>query len=96
MEEKQLVSIDTFCSYHQVDRSFISTLHDLGLVAVIRETGQDYFNTDELENIEVLIRLHQELQINAEGLAAIAHLLEKVNHLQLEIKVLKNKLRMYE
>ena len=43
-----------------------------------------------------MVRLHYDLEINMEGIDAITHLLKKLQTMQDEISVLKNKLRVYE
>ena len=47
-------------------------------------------------NLEKFIRLYYELDINLEGIETITHLLQRINSLQDEIIILKNRLRLYE
>ncbi len=51
---------------------------------------------DKLKDLEKFIRLHYELDINTEGIDAIAQLLNRVENMQDEITRLKNRLRFYE
>ena len=46
--------------------------------------------------MEKISRLHDELEINVEGIEAITHLLERIENLQNEIASLENRLRLYE
>jgi hypothetical protein len=50
----------------------------------------------QLTELEKLVRLRYELDINLEGIDAIIHLLKKLQGMQDEIIILKNKLRLYE
>ena len=43
-----------------------------------------------------MIRLHYELDINIEGIDAISHLLQRVDQLQDELRIMKNRLSRYE
>lgn len=45
---------------------------------------------EQLADIEKYIHLYYDLDINMEGLEAIMHLLNRVQHLQHQIKRLKN------
>jgi hypothetical protein len=44
----------------------------------------------ELQKLEQIIRLHYDLDINLEGIDAIAHLAERIKMMQNEITGLKN------
>jgi uncharacterized membrane protein YjjP (DUF1212 family) len=57
---------------------------------------EHYIHQEELPKLEKMVRLHQDLGINLEGLEAIHHLLEKVEQMQSEVNLLKNKLRKWE
>jgi uncharacterized protein YoxC len=46
--------------------------------------------------LERLVRLHQDLNINLEGLGAVSHLLHKVNALQEEVQKLRKRVQKYE
>jgi len=55
-----------------------------------------YIQENELSKLEQIVRLHQELNINSEGVDAIINLLKRIENMQNEITVLRNKLRFYE
>jgi hypothetical protein len=61
--------------------------------------GAHYHSRIELEEmraLERMIRLHYDLEINMEGIDAIAHLLERVEHMQEEMRMLRRKLGVVE
>jgi chaperone modulatory protein CbpM len=93
---ENLISVDVFCSNHQVEISFISTLQESGLIEIttIKETA--YIDSDQLQKLEKLLRFYYEMDINIEGIEAITHLLQRTETLQNEIIQLKNRLRLYE
>jgi hypothetical protein len=51
---------------------------------------------DYVVHIEKMIRMHHELDINIEGIDTIFNLLKKIETLQEELIITKNKLRVYE
>ncbi|RYG03569.1 MAG: MerR family transcriptional regulator [Chitinophagaceae bacterium] len=96
MTNENLISASDFCECHRIDVSFISTLSDFGLIRTHIVSQQVCLEPDELEKLEKIITLHNQLDINLEGIEAISHLLERMDELRQEIVSLKNKLRLYE
>ena len=96
METPRLIPADEFCSYHNVEYSFINSLHEFGLIEITTIEENRFIDTESLTDLEKFARLHYDLDINVEGIEAITYLLEKVKSMQHEINLLKNKLSMYE
>jgi chaperone modulatory protein CbpM len=94
--QKDLIDATQFCIYHNVEISFIHSLHQSGLLDIVVVDETVFIQTDQLEQLEKLSRLHYDLDINLEGIETIAHLLEKVTRLQDEMLTVKNQLRIYE
>ena len=91
-----LISTEEFCTHYSVDPSFIHSLQDQGLIRIHIKDNLHFVDTEELKEIEKFIRLHFELDINIEGIDAISNLLQKMNEMQEEIILLRNKLSIYE
>ncbi len=96
MKTENLISIDQLCTYYKVEMSFFNNLKDYGLIEISTLEQTDYIHQDKIEDVEKVIRMHQELDINLEGIDTILHLLEKINDLQSELIATKNRLRLYE
>lgn len=96
MASRQLITITDFCGYHQIDHTFITSLHEAGLVKVTKVDQQTFIPKSELHKLEKMIRLHHELEINIAGIEAISHLLDRVESLNEDIRLMKNKLQFYE
>jgi hypothetical protein len=96
MQEEDLIPAEEFCLQHHVEYSFIHALHNYGLVEIVSINEKSCIPLGKLKDLEKFIRLHYELDINTEGLDAIAQLLNRVENLQEEITNLKNRLRFYE
>src|SRR3954464_3765444 len=96
MENEDLIAADAFCINHQVDISFIRSLHQSGLIEITDIQQTSFLPSSQLYKVEQFIRFHYDLDINMEGIEAIAHLLDRVKYLQDEITMLKNRVSFYE
>jgi len=95
MDTGEMILAEEFCSCYKVEYSFISELHQFGLIE-IRTAERPYIPQNQLQKLEQIIRLHYDLNINLEGIDAISHLLERMSGMQDEITALKNRLKLYE
>jgi len=96
MESEDMIVLDEFCTNHEVDISFVRSLEEYGLIETIIVNETLYIQENELSKLEQILRLHQELNINSEGVDAIINLLKRIENMQNEITVLRNKLNFYE
>jgi len=96
MARKTLISTDEFCVHHNIEFSFIRNLCEFGLLETVIVEKTEFIAEDQLEKLERMLRLHNELDINIEGIDTIDHLLAKMQDLQNEVTKLKNRLRLYE
>ncbi|QLE00690.1 MerR family transcriptional regulator [Galbibacter sp. BG1] len=96
MTTRYSISIQEFCKNYHVDELFVTHFKEAQIVQIISENQQDYITEENLPKLEKMVRLHQDLGINLEGLEAIAHLLERIEEMNTEMQSLKNKLRLYE
>ena len=96
MQTRNLIAINEFCINHNIEISFINTLHQTGLIEItnIEETG--FIDVSQLGHLEKIVRFYFDLDINLEGIETINHLLERMQKMQNEIITLKNRLRLYE
>ncbi|OFY72700.1 MAG: MerR family transcriptional regulator [Bacteroidetes bacterium RBG_19FT_COMBO_42_7] len=96
MQTEYLIEVDKFCASHNIEISFISSLEQNGLIEIItiQETG--FIDSGQLQQLEKYIRFYYELDINLEGIETITHLLRRIDLMQDEIIMLKNRLRLYE
>ena len=96
MKTDNLLEVSLCCINYNVETSFISSLHQNGLLKIITISETAYIELSELKQLEQIIRLHNDLDINLEGIETIMHLLRRVHTLQEELVILQNKLRIYE
>jgi len=95
MKTAELIAVNDFCVYHNVEYTFITSLHEAGLVEITVINEITFIPQTELQKLERLINLHH-LDINIAGIEAISHLLGRVEKLQEELRYLNNRLSLYE
>lgn len=96
MQKKNLIAIDEFCTLHDVEISFVSSLQQTGLIHVITVEEDRYIDAENFKILERYARFHYELDINIEGIETISHLLVQLNAMHDEITHLRNRLRLFE
>ena len=96
MQTENMIILDEFCSNHEVEISFIRSLEEYGLIETIIVNKTVCVRGNELSKLEQIVRLHQELNINPEGIDAINILLKRIESMQNEITALRNKLDFYQ
>jgi len=71
MQTEDLIAAEAFCAGHQIELSFIRTLHASGLIDMTIQEGTVYVPADELSALERFVRWHYDLAINPEGIEAL-------------------------
>lgn len=96
MSSNELIPISQLCEHYEVEMSFFIKLNEFGLIEINTLEQRYYLHSDKINDLEKIIRIHQELDINFEGIDAVLNLLNKLDRLQAELDHTKNKLRLYE
>ncbi|WP_047245528.1 chaperone modulator CbpM [Maribacter thermophilus] len=96
MKTETYIQIEQICTHYGVETSFIHQLKEFEIVHIEESENTEVIKDSELPKLEKMVRLHQELEINPQGLQAIDHLLKKVVDLQDEVMTLKRKLDLFE
>jgi len=96
MKEEQYISVKTFCEHHGVGESFVRSMYEYEILHIDFEQGEGKLHLEDLPLLEKMARLHNELDINPEGIQAIHHLLGQVESLQQEVAALKRRLNTLE
>ncbi len=92
MKKENYISIKTVCERHGVGESFVYSMYEYEILQVEQKGDDAMLHVEDLPLLEKMVRLHNELDINPEGLQAIYHLLGQVENLQEEVASLKRKL----
>lgn len=96
MEKEEMILANDFCIHHNIELSFIHSLHESGLIEVIIIEEKIYVPVHQLTHLEMLVRFYFDMDINLPGIETITHLLQRVNDLQRQVSQLNNRLRIYE
>jgi len=96
MNRGNMIQAKEFCASHNIEITFINSLQEAGLIEITTISETEYLHESQLNELEKIIRLYYEMDINLEGIETVIHLLQKINDMQEEITLLKNRLRVYE
>ena len=96
MDKQNLIQIETICFHYKIEVSFIKDLENIGLISVETYDNNKFIHQDKINDLEKIIRLHNELNVNIEGIDIVFNLLQKELKLKEELNALKSRLRLYE
>ena len=96
MNEKPLISAQILCSHYNIEISFVDALNKMGLIQIEIIEQNQFIHQDQISDLEKIIRLHNDLNMNLEGIDVVFNLLKKEKALRDELNALKNRLRLYE
>lgn len=91
MKSDELIAVEDFCQFYDIEASFILSLEDSGLIEIARSEESSFIPYDEMPRIEKFMRMHYDLNINIEGLETIDYLLRKMESLQDELNRMRSR-----
>jgi len=94
--EIEYIHIKDFCSGHNIEEAFIFGLQEYELIELKVIDDQQFIYIEELPKVEKMVRLHQDLKINIDGIEAIHYLLERTRQMSEELDTLRKRLRRHE
>jgi len=96
MQTEEMISADEFCIHYNIEKSFLYSLKESGLLDITMVEEKMYIPVHQLYQMEKLVRLYYEMDINLEGIETITYLLQRMNEMQQQIIHLRNQLSIYE
>lgn len=96
MNAPHLIPTQTLCSHYNIEISFVDALNKMGLIHIEIIEQNHFVHQDQIGDLEKIIRLHNDLNVNIEGIDVVFNLLEKERELRSELNALRNRLRLYE
>lgn len=96
MNVENFISLEKMSTHYQLEVSFFSNLQEIDLLEIVLIEEVPHIHVDSLSDLEKMIRLYNELELNVEGIDIVWNLLQKINDLETELQVVKNRLRLYE
>lgn len=90
MEETMTLSFTEVCCKYHISKELLIEMVEYGLFSTeTTKTEQLQLNQKDLRKIESAFRLHRDLGINLPGVALALELLEKLEHLDNELNILR-------
>lgn len=96
MAQQKLIIIETICTHYEIEVSFVDALSNLGLIEIHTIEQTRCISEENISELERMIRIHQDLEVNPEGIDVIFNLLSKVDELKSELAATQNQLRRYK
>ncbi|PRZ27817.1 chaperone modulator CbpM [Flavobacterium granuli] len=96
MNTENFIPLSTLSIHYKVELTFFDNLNEIGLIEIQTINQTQYVHQDSIYEIEKIIRLHQELDVNIEGIDVVFNLLQKIDALQTELLLVRNRLQLYE
>lgn len=96
MSTENFIPLYKLCTHYKVEISFFNNLNDIGLIEIQNIEETLYVHKDSIYDIEKILRMHQDLDVNIEGIDVVLNLLQKIEALQSELLRVRNRLLLYE
>lgn len=96
MSTESYIPIKTLCTHYKVETTFIEGLNDYGLIEITTVETSPCIHQNHIKRLESMIRLHDDLHLNYEGIDTALNLLERIEALQSELQSVKRRLGIYE
>ncbi|WP_432411247.1 chaperone modulator CbpM [Rasiella sp. SM2506] len=96
MKTKEYITVTHLCTQYEVTTQWFNQLHETGLVHIVTVQKEPCIHLENIHQVDKIIRLHQELNVNPEGIDIILNLLEKIDSLQAEMNSLQSQLHLYK
>ncbi|GAB3898352.1 hypothetical protein GCM10028803_17660 [Larkinella knui] len=95
MQPDDVILVEDYCLKYNIEHTFVFSLEEYGLIELVLVEERKFIPIHQIPAIEKFSTLHYELNINLDGIDAISHLLQKVEAMQEEIRLLKSRLSVY-
>lgn len=96
MNNSVLIPIDLVCLHYEVKTEFVLSLQEYGLLNIVQTEEGIAIYEEQLGTLQKVLRLHNELDINREGIEVVFQLLHKIDNLEEQVRSLKSHLAIYE
>ncbi len=98
MENLRYIKVRELCHFYEVEYEIIEAFHESGLIELeVRAPENDLWIAEEfLEQLEIMIRLHHELDVNIAGIETILHMRSKMIAMQKQMEEMERHLDYYK
>jgi hypothetical protein len=96
MNTENFIPLATLCTHYHIEMSFFDSLNEVGLIEIESIEESHYIHVEQISEVERIIRMHNDLHLNLEGIDVVLNLLQKMDRLQDDLISARNRLRLYE
>ncbi|HKJ06244.1 MAG TPA: chaperone modulator CbpM [Flavobacteriaceae bacterium] len=96
MDFDELIEIREVLTRYKVNNDFITCIEQCSIIDYVEQNNTRYIYVKHIPKVEQIIRLHNDLNVNMEGIEAISHLLDRIENLQNKLRIVEQKLKIYE
>ena len=96
MDQQEYLTLKDLAKRCHLDLTIIREYEEFGLFPENGPAEPDRYLASEVRHLEMLHRLHHELDINLEGIEVILRMRRQLEHLHREAEQLRRQLTVYE
>ncbi len=96
MNESKHIQIDVLCQNYRIEPAFFNQLVEHGLVKTSAAKGASFVAENQIRRLDQMVRLHQDLELNPQGIDVVLNLLQKIEDLELALNAAMNRLSIHE
>lgn len=96
MKTDKLIQINRLCEHYHLEPSFFDEIEFYELIEIQSSSNGKFIHRKQLGTLEKIIRLHDELEINMQGIDVIFEMMSKIKKLKDELKETRSRLGLYE
>ena len=93
VDQDQQYSLTELCEICRLDDKWILEMIEYDVI--VPENSIDEFNHAQLERLMKAVRLRRDLEINTAGVALALELLETIDSMKVELKLLRHQTQLY-
>lgn len=92
----QAIKVEVLCLHYQVETTFFQQLNEIGLIEIRLVDNDACVEEQHIALLDKMVRLHQDLEINPQGLDVVLNLLDKITSLEESLTEAQNRLALFE
>lgn len=96
MKTDKLIQISELCVHYHLEPSFFDEIEFYELIEIQSFSDGKFIHRKQLRTLEKIIRLHDELEINMQGIDVILEMMSKIKKLKDELRETRSRLGLYE
>lgn len=96
MNTDKLIRISELCTHYHLRASFFDEIESYDLIEIKTIPDGKFIHRKQLRTLEKIIRLHEELEINMQGIDVIFGMISEIEKMKTKLALLRSKLDVYE